>query len=192
MKRQTAALALCTVFVSGCGSSTKTHYYTLETTPPVVVAAEIKRAQPIGIAIASLTLPELVDRQQLVLRIGDTQVLINDQHHWGQPLKSEITRSLAASLARETGAQVTVPGQAHADDSEIKLVIDFLRFDSVLGGDATIEANWNVLRKGVKQAVGGHAVVREASNGAGYDALVAAHRRALERLGSDIAATLKP
>lgn len=189
MKRQTAALALCTFFVSGCGSSTKTHYYTLEATPPVAAAAEIKRTH---IAIASLTLPELVDRQQLVLRIGDTQVLINDQHHWGQPLKSEITRSLAASLARETGARVTVPGQAHADHSEIKLMIDFLRFDSVLGGDATIEANWNVLRKGIKQAVGGHAVVREASNGAGYDALVAAHRRALERLGSDIAATLKP
>ena len=187
MKRHTA-LALFIIFLSGCGSSTKTHYYTLETNTPIAAATPAQRT---GIAIASLTLPELVDRQQLVLRIGNTQVLINDQHHWGQPLKSEITRSLAASLARQTGARVTLPGQANAEETEIKIMIDFLRFDSVLGGDATIEANWNVLRKGVKQAVAGHAVVREASNGAGYDALIAAHRRGLERLGSDIAATLK-
>jgi len=83
-----------------------------------------------------------------------------------------------------------VPGQAGREEADIKLAVDILRFDSVPNGEATIEAQWSVQRKGVAKPVSGYALVREASRAAGYDAIVAAHSRALARLSSDIAATL--
>ena len=191
MKIKLAALAmLAAVFVSACGSSAKTYYYTLQTSAASDVAA---KPQPYRIAITALSLPEIVDRPQIVLRSGDTQVLISDNHLWGQPLKSEIARNLAAHLTRETGAtRVILPGQTGYDDAEIKIAIDILRFDSVANADATIEANWSVRRKGVDQPLNGHTLVREAANGAGYDALIAAHSRALARLSHAIAEMLKP
>lgn len=191
MKLKYAALALlAAALLAGCGSSAKTYYYTLQTGAVDEIAAKSNRN---SIAITSLSLPEIVDRPQLVLRAGDTQVLISDNHLWGQPLKSEITRNLAAHLARETGtARVLLPGQSGYDEADYKIAIDILRFDSVSGGDATIEASWSVRRKGATQPVSGQAVAREVISGVGYDALVGAHSRALARLSRDIAATLKP
>ena len=187
-----ALTLLASVFVAACSTSAKTYYYTLQTDAPV--AKEVAATPSIyTIAISALSLPEIVDRPQLVLRAGETQVLISDNHLWGQALKSEITRNLAAHLARETGvALVNTPNQAGLDDADIKLTVDILRFDSVSGGTATIEARWNIQRKGGAKPVSGYALVQEASTAAGYDAIVAAHSRALARLSRDIAATLKP
>lgn len=199
MRTSSVVLALlASVFVTACSTSAKTYYYTLQSgqsgqtdTPTAKEPAANPRLN--NIAISALSLPEIVDRPQLVLRSGETQVLISDNHLWGQALKSEITRNLAAHLARETGAaHVILPGQAGLDDAEIKLAVDILRFDSVLGGAATIEARWSVLRKGVAKSVSGYALVRETASAAGYDAIVAAHSRALARLSRDMAATLKP
>lgn len=196
MRISHVALALlATVFVAACSTSAKTYYYTLQSgqtdTPTTKEAAASPRLNTI--AISALSLPEIVDRPQLVLRSGETQVLISDNHLWGQALKNEIARNLGAHLARETGAShVILPGQAGLDDAEIKLAVDILRFDSVPGGDATIEARWSVLRKGVAKPVSGYALVREAASAAGYDAIVAAHSRALARLSRDIATTLNP
>ena len=186
-----ALLALfAAALLHGCGSSAKTYYYTLQTGTISEPTAKPKRD---SIAITALSLPEIVDRPQLVLRSGDTQVLISDNHLWGQPLKSEITRNLAAHLAQETGAaRVLLSGQAGYDDAETKIAIDILRFDSVSGSEATIEASWSVRRKSVSQPVSGHALVKETVNAAGYDALVAAHGRALARLSRDIAEMFKP
>lgn len=185
-----ALLLLVSVFVSACSTSAKTYYYTLQTVQagtPIAKAATTRQV----IAISTISIPEIVDRPQLVLRAGETQVLISDNHLWGQALKSEISRNLAAHLASETGAQVTTLGQG--SEVDIKLSVDILRFDSVPNGEATIEAQWRIQRKDeVKaKAINGYALVREASNAAGYDAIVAAHSRALTRLSNEIAATLK-
>ncbi len=194
MKISHAALALLAAIslsLGACSSSVKTYYYTLQTDAAAARAAAPTRQT--SIALAGVSLPEIVDRPQLVLRTGATQLDISDNHLWGQPLKSEIAHRLAVDLARETGAaRVILPGQAGYDDAEMKLAVDILRFDSVPGKEATIEARWSVQRKGVTQPLSGHALVREAVNGTSYDALVAAHGRALAQLSREIAATLKP
>jgi uncharacterized lipoprotein YmbA len=192
MRISHAALALCAAFsLNACSSSVKTYYYTLQTDE--ATAREAAPVRQTSIALTSVSLPEIVDRPQLVLRTGTTQLDISDNHLWGQPLKSEIAHRLAVDLARETGAaRVILPGQAGYDDAEIKLAVDILRFDSVPGKDATIEARWSVQRKGAAKSTDGHAVVKEVVSGAGYDALIAAHSQALGQLSREIAAMLKP
>ena len=189
--RHLALALLATLLVAACSTSAKTYYYTLQTTEtPAVVGANKTQT---SIAISALRLPEIVDRPQLVLRSGETQVLISDNHLWGQSLKSEITRNLAAHLARDTGAaQVLLPGQAGVEEANIKIAVDVLRFDSLPGAEATIEARWSVQKKGEAKPVTGYALEREAAGASGYDAIVAAHSRALVRLSKDIAATLNP
>ena len=186
-----ALLAATSLALGACSSSVKTYYYTLQT--DAVAAREAAPTRQTSIALASVSLPEIVDRPQLVLRTGTTQLDISDNHLWGQPLKSEIAHRLAVDLARETGAaRVILPGQAGYDDAEIKLAVDILRFDSVPGKEATIEARWSVQRKGTTQPVSGHTVVQKAVSGMGYDALVTAHSQALAQLSHEIATTLKP
>lgn len=190
--RLSLVLALCcAAFLTGCGSSAKTYYYTLQPLGQTTSAA--KPTTPVvSIAITSLKLPELVDRPQLVLRQGETQVLIDDNHLWGQALKSEILDSLAHHLAQERGAlQVILPGQSGAAEAQYKITVDILRFDSILGAEAILEARWRISGKPDTQPKTGHALVRENASGAvPYDALVAAHRRAVAKLAREIAGGL--
>ncbi len=191
MRLKLAALIIpACVFISACSGSAKTYYYTLQTESSA--AKNVVPAVLTSIAISAVSLPELVDRPQLVLRSGETQLSISDNHLWGQSLKSEITHNLAVNLAHETNvAHVSLPGQSGVDAAEIKIAVDILRFDSAPGKTATVEARWSVQRKGNVQSVSHHAVEQESVTGANYDALIAAHSRALARLSRDIATTLK-
>jgi uncharacterized lipoprotein YmbA len=60
-------------------------------------------------------------------------------------------------------------------------------FQSVPGDSATLNATWIVRRIKDGKTQAGRTAVREPSSGMGYDALVAAHSRALARLSQDIA-----
>ena len=186
------ALALfAAATVTACGTSTKTYYYTLQPLgQPLSAPAKQTAAGKIdSIAITALKLPELVDRPQLVLRKGETQVAIDDNHLWGQTLKSEILDSLASLLAQHSGArQVLLPSQFGREDAQYKIAVDILRFESIPGSETILEAQWKIHTKTDAKPTTGRALLREPASGAApYDALVSAHRRALQRLAQEIA-----
>jgi len=66
-------------------------------------------------------------------------------------------------------------------------IIDLQRFDSTLGDAATLDVLWTVRLAGSGKLRGGRSAVREAAGVDGYDALVAAHARALASVSRDIA-----
>jgi len=187
---RTALLIACAALLAACGGSAKTHYYTLQ---PLAAAARPPAARNIEhIAITAFKLPELVDRPQLVLRQGETQVQIDDNHLWGQSLRNEILDNLASQLAQETGAlRVTLPNQSGKDQAQYKIDLEITRFDSIPGTAAVIEAHWTIQGKTAAQNKTGQAALSEPASGPDtHDALVAAHRRALARLAREIAGGL--
>jgi uncharacterized lipoprotein YmbA len=132
--------------------------------------------------------PELVDRPQMVLRIGANKVMIAEYARWAEPLKSEIPRVIAANLTFLIGgAQVSTYPQNTNADTDCQVFIDLQRFDSTLGDAATLDVLWTVRLAGSGKLMGGRSAVREAAGADGYDALVAAHARALAAVSRDIA-----
>jgi len=183
-----SALLACIAFaVSGCGTSPPVRYFTLAAAPPSQTA---RGADPTpntyAIAVGPVTVPELVDRPHLVLRTSSTQVQVAEQARWAAPLKSEIPRVIADQLASLlTGASTATSSQRAVGAPDYRVLIDIQRFDSTPGVSAAIEASWTVrARDGALLA--GRSVASEPS-GAGYDALVAAHSRALNTVSRDIA-----
>jgi uncharacterized protein len=65
-----------------------------------------------------------------------------------------------------------------------------MRFESVQGEAATVEAQWTIWPPKKAGAILGHTLAREQVQGQGYDALVAAHDRALASVSHDIAAAI--
>ena len=178
----TAAAALV-----GCGTSPPSRFFTLATdSAPPPAQGESKS---LSIVVGPVSVPELVDRPQLVLRTAPTRVDLAEQARWAAPLKSEIPRVIAAQLARLVpGAQVTTSAQRSTVTPDCRVLVDIQRFDSALNQSAAIEASWTVhLRDGT--SIGGRSVATEPA-GAGYDELVAAHSRALAAITRDIAAVI--
>jgi len=182
------AAVLAAAALAGCGSSPKSSFYTLSSSAPYQQAPA---TESFGIAISAVAVPDVIDRPQFVTRTGANELVINEFARWGEPLKGEIPRVIAADLSRELGgAFVTIYPQSSMSDADIRLQLDVRRFDSVLGEAATVEVMWT-LRRTKGTPVTGRSVAREATAGAGYDALVAAHSRALASVSRDIAAAVK-
>jgi len=66
-----------------------------------------------------------------------------------------------------------------------------LRFDSVLNEGATLEVAWTLRPTNGGEPAFGRTLVRERADGAGYEALVAAHSRALRAVSAEIAQTIR-
>ena len=179
------ATLLAVPVLFGCGTSPKATFYSLTSSNPPDTS---QPAAPYRIAIGPVMVPELVDRPQMVLRIGANKVMIAEYARWAEPLKSEIPRVIAANLTFLIGgAQVSTYPQNTNADADCQVFIDLQRFDSTLGDAATLEVLWTVLLPKSGKLRGGRSAVREAAGVDGYDALVAAHARALAAVSHDIA-----
>ncbi len=178
------------IALSGCAGSPAIDYYTLDALP--YPEARGDDSAPLTVLLGPLSLPEMVDRPQLVVRSGDNRVEIVDTSRWAQPLKSELARALAANLARDLGTlRVFLAEQSLHGEPDISVSVDVLRFESRLGVEAVMEARWTIRRKGGAAPLTGRSLIRETVQGKGYEFLVAAHGRALARISREIAEAIR-
>jgi hypothetical protein len=175
--------------LSGCGSSPKERFFVLSD-DVAAVASVTPAAYSIG--VGPVTVPEIVDRPQFVLRRSASEVAIAEQARWAEPLKSEIARVIAANIARTLAdAHVSAYPQNAVDRADFRVLIDLQRFDSAPGEAVTLEALWSVRQARGGALRNGKSTVREAVSGAGYEELVAAHRRALATISREIAGAVR-
>src|SRR5262249_40161476 len=72
-----------------------------------------------------------------------------------------------------------------------RVTVDVQRFESVPGKEALVEAVWSVRKDKGGASTSGRTVAREATTDPGFDALAAAHSRALAKVSTDIAAGIR-
>jgi len=85
----------------------------------------------------------------------------------------------------------TEAGTEAGADAHYRVDIEVQRFESAPGTAATLDAAWTVRRAKDGREERGHSRVREPVRNAGYEALAAAHSRALGRLSQDIADVIR-
>lgn len=184
------ALALTTL-LAACGitgTSPEPRFYTLASEAPASAPAS---TAAFTIVVGPVTVPDIVDRPQMVRHTAESRVEIDEQARWAAPLKGEIARVVGDSLAAALpGARVSTMDQRATGAPDYRVVIDVQRFDSSSEA-ATIGAAWSVRTKDNPTAMSGRSLVSEPA-GAGYDALVAAHSRALAKIAAEIAAAIRP
>ncbi len=179
--------------VMGCGTSPEPHFYTLTAAEHASRKNNATVVEGSRFAVGPVTLPEMVDRPELVVRVGANQVALVEQHRWAEPLRSEVARVLAENLGELlSGSQVVTYPYNASRDVDYRVIVDIQRFDSILGQTVTIDALWAVRRvSGGGEPISGRSVAREPTGGNGYDALVAAHGRALAGISGEIAEAIR-
>ncbi len=181
-------LALCAaLMLAGCGSSPAPRQYTLAAD---ALPAGAGAASP-TVVIGPVSLPEAVDRLQIVRRVDGTRSEPADGHRWAGALKAEVARRLAVSFARESGlARVVAAPQNSIARPDITVPVDVLRFDADGFSSVALDAAWSVRRDG-REIASGRFSRSEPVAAARYDALVAAHGRLVDALAADIAAAIR-
>ena len=190
MNLRRIGLVIGLALAAGCGSSPAVRYYTLNAVEAPGSTAAPAKAE-LTVTVGPVSVPDVVDRPQIVLRVAANRVERSEFDRWGEALKLAIPRVVAASLAQQlTSAQVFVYSPS-APPADFRVLIDIERFESEPAKAVTIEASWSILPRAKGESKSGRSVVREPVATAGYDALVAAHSRALETVSREIAVALR-
>lgn len=193
------SLALLAV---GCGTPPKEYFYTLsdytlsDFTRGDYTLGDLATSDAAGsnysVAITPVSVPEGVDRPQMVVRAGGHRVELSELHRWAEPLKSEIPRVLAVHLRRALRtARIATADQSASLDADYRIAIDVQRFESILGERVTIEALWSVRAAQGGRARTGRSFVSEPARGPDHEALAAAHGRALAQVARELAGAIR-
>lgn len=169
-------------WLAGC-STPPSRFYTLS---PMAVPATT--ASALSVSVGPVSIPAMVDLPEIVLSQGPNRVTLDEFNRWAAPLADNIAQVVAENLVALLGTpQVTLFRQTLGATADYRAAIDVQAFLSATGDAATLNAAWMVRRSRDGAIRTGRTSVSEPTNGPGYEALAAAHSRALATLSQDIA-----
>jgi uncharacterized lipoprotein YmbA len=171
---------------AGCASA-PSRFYTLNSTATADGAPPVNCAVVVG----PVSIPAAVDRPQFTLQVATNRVAIDEFNRWAAPLDESIARVVTADLIVLLGTPQVSTARLAGFNPAYRVTIDIQRFESVRGQSALVEAAWVVRPTAGGAARAGHTIASEPTQGDSFDALAAAHSRALAKLSADIAAAIR-
>jgi uncharacterized lipoprotein YmbA len=183
---------LCAMVVLAAGCSTPaSRFYTLSRAP-ASAATPAAPASNMTVVVGPVSIPAIVDLPQIVISTGANSVSLDEFNRWASPLQSNISRVVAENLVTLLGTpRVSQFQQSLNLDADYRVAIEVQSFESAPGDAATLNAVWVVRRLKDGKSQTGRTTVREPTGTAGFDALAAAHSRALARMSQEIADVIR-
>lgn len=171
--------------LGGCASA-PINYYTLVPSNSGPLLTTATRSSAFAFDLESVSVPLQVDQPQLVVRQAGASIALVETERWIAPLGDEIRDAIASDLVASHSGE-NLAGLPQGDRKLVKIRVDLRRFDSEPGVQASITAAWSLRRApGDTAALSCSSRINEPV-GAGYNALVQGHQRALARLAAVIA-----
>ena len=183
------SIALLAAAAASCTTTATSRFYTLESTA-TADAAPSTAAQG-SVMIGPVTIPAAVDRPEFVVQVAANRVEVEEFNRWVAPLSDSIARVVAGNLVVILGTPNVAAAPLANFNPAYLVTIDVQRFDSIRGQAAVVEAVWTVRKIAGGETRSSRTVAREAVQGQDFDALAAAHSRALAKLSSDIATAIR-
>jgi uncharacterized lipoprotein YmbA len=188
MRLSMAMVAGVTMMLAGCGSVPQERFYSLSS--GLGVAHKAPAAPAYYIELPAVTVPKQAARNQLVVVSGAGRVDVLEQERWSAPPAAEIGQALSLAITGELGT-IDVFRNPVSDKAPVyRISTNVQRFESAPGQYALIDAVWSVRLAGSKEVLTCRSVAQE-TVGAGYDELVAGHRRAVTLIGADISKAVR-
>jgi len=178
------------ILAAGCASP-PSHFYTLSSTA-TPAATSAATSSNLSVVVGPVSIPAIVDQPQIVVSTSANQVTLDEYNRWASPLQNNISRAVAENLVALLGTpRVSLFQQSLNAEADFRVAIEVQTFESAPGEAATLNVVWVVRRTRDGKAETGRTTVREPATDRSFDALAAAHSRALARLSQDIADTIR-
>lgn len=177
--------ALCALLLTACASALPEHFYALDTDTTANTVAS--NTAEFSLAVDRITLPEIVDRPQIVLSSSDHAVRLMEGQRWAESLRQAVPRVVIDNLRRQFPRASIASSSAGTVTAKptYKLAMDIDRFDSRLGEGVDVVVHWR-LRNATGVLRDKVSTLHENADSNTFEALVAAHDKALSKLSSDI------
>jgi len=188
--------ALFALAVSACASSPQIRYYTLSTeNGPKDSVSSVTIVRRNSYAVGAVTIPNALDRPQIVLRSSANTIEVLDYDRWAAPLSDELQRVLIADLSvRLGGNSIIDPALMSSLRMDRRITVSIIEFDPARKSESVLEASWTIsdaksVRSldGIKTYKARHVVSSDHPN---VEELVATMSALVAKMTDDIAATV--
>lgn len=182
----TGSLLLSIFLLSGCAlrSAPEVRYFGLMTMEQLGDTRRVAAHPEMKLGIGPLTIPDSLQRSQIVTRQYQNQFQFDEYNRWAGVLEKDLVSTIGDNLSVLLAVDNVgyFPWMSYFTPT-YSVAIDILRFDGTLGGEAALEANWRIVdTNGMVLLQSGRSVFRRPSTEPGYPGLV----KALSFLVSDL------
>ncbi len=166
----------------------------LEKTAPT--ASALEKAAPAGsrqrlaVALGPVTVPDYLDRTDIMRRSSDNRLEFGADERWAEPLRSGLQRLLVAVLADRLGPGYWVTGgSGRSGQIDVEVPVDIDTFEKDAAGRVVLTATWEVRADGrvVRERTG----YRRTVTSSGVEDQVRALSADAADLAADLAAAIK-
>ena len=139
----TVLTALALLFLAACGTSEPSRLYTLSALPD-------RGGEPAGVegpavGVGPVTLPQYLDRPQIVQRSGPNRLETSEFDRWAEPLSDTVPRVLAENIGRLLQSKkVYVLPRRRRLPLDLTVEVDFSQFEPLADGAAALAARWHI------------------------------------------------
>lgn len=139
----TVVFFACTMLM-GCGSTPSTRYYQLHAASAYDSGSDRTgdKAKTI-VGVGPVEIPSYVDRTQMVIRVGETEVERLEFERWAEPLEQNLTRVLIENISQllsSRGFTIVRWDDELSLDSRVR--VEVTKFDMTITGDVSLLVRW--------------------------------------------------
>jgi len=184
-------IGLLASFAWGCsGTSNRSNYYLLSTVQNES-AGDIMGPNEDGVilGIGPVTLPEYVNRFQVITRTSRNEITFSEFERWAEPLKINFIRTFRENLAYLIKTDdIFIYPWPQGTAVEYIVTADVIQFDARPGDSAVLDVRWSLLRgNDRKMLVNKKKRFTTAVQSSDYEALVAALSSSLNEFSREVA-----
>jgi hypothetical protein len=133
--------------LAACAGTTPTHFYTLSSLMAAPGEAMPAAAKNLTLGVGPVTLPEYLNRPQIVTRDGSNRMILADFDSWIEPIDGLFARTLAEDLSLLLGTDEVVQlPERRPVQLDYRVAVDVMRFDVDSNGNAVLDARWQLSR----------------------------------------------
>ncbi len=173
--------------VSGCAGSKKTNFFVLfPLSAPSATSGSWNSNTSVG--VGPVTIPEYLNRPQIVTRPGKNEVSLAEFNRWAESLEVSIPRVIAENLSTllDTDRVYTFPWRGSPPEYQIR--IEILQFDGNTSGNIELLARLTLLKDGTATRINRHKFyIKKPIAGQGYEGMVSAMSLVLSDMSRYIA-----
>lgn len=189
------ALIATSLVVSSCSlgrQSPPTRLYVLTALPWADDSQQVTGTSGVALAVGPVSLPEYVDRPQIVTGDSGNELQRTSLEQWAEPLETNFTRVLADNLSvlLRTDRVAVFPWKGSVP-IDYQVVVEVTQFLGTRNGSVSLVALWRVLGKdGREVLVSGQSRFTETTGSQEYGALASAMSRTVASLSREIATAI--
>jgi uncharacterized lipoprotein YmbA len=179
---------------SACASSPPSRFYTLTSLRMQKdIQDHIVEASSYSLVVGPVTIPDYMDRPQIITRSSTYEIHLDEFNPWASPLDEDITQVLTENLSVLLSQEkISISQWQYGSTAKYQVPIDVRRFDVMPDGNVLLIAKWSVIDQKEKQTLTAlEAKIKEPIDGQDYNAKVSAMSKAIEALSRNIADAIK-